>query len=300
MAEAELTEVFDAAFLRRLENLHLQVRKVLSGSLRAERRSRKTGSSLEFADYRNYAPGDDLRRVDWSIYARIDRLMTKLYEEEEDLEVAILLDASTSMRWQADSQKWTLARELAASLAYLGLTGLDRVGLWVFDSALRAESGIFRGRSDFHSVIRFLRNYRPDARTATDLGESLTRFARMKRRPGLAIVLTDCLDPAGYERGFSSILGRHFALHVIQLMDPAEAALGETGDLKLRDSETGEEIAVTASPALLRAYAAEVERFRDGVKTWCQRAGAGYSFIDTRQTFEDVVLRLFRRDGLLR
>ena len=154
-------DLFDTRFLSRLEQVRLQVRKRFAGTLRAERRSRRPGSSLEFADFRNYVPGDDPRRIDWSIYGRVERLVMKLYEEEEDLDVGILIDCSASMHWRPPDAphvtKFSLARQLAAALAYFALHGLDHVALWFFDSALRAESGHYRGKTAFHEVLRFLR-----------------------------------------------------------------------------------------------------------------------------------------------
>lgn len=302
MPPAENPELFDSAFLARLERVRLQVRRVFAGNLRADRRSRRTGSSLEFADYRNYVPGDDPRRIDWNIYSRIERLMMKLTEEEEDLRVAILVDTSASMHWRPPGvsrlSKFDIARRLAAALGYLALHGMDHVELWFFDSTLRGESGIFRGRPAFHQVLRFLRSA-PQSSGGTNLEESLGRFGKRQRRRGLAIVLSDGLDAAGCERGLLALAGRHFDLHLIHVMDPAECAPTERGDLLLRDCEGGGEMAVTAGPGLLRAYQEEVERFREELKTWCSRHRAGYSFVLTDADFDDVVLRLFRREGLV-
>jgi uncharacterized protein (DUF58 family) len=296
------SDLFDSAFLSRLERLRLQVRRVFAGARRAERRSRRTGSSLEFADYRDYAPGDDPRRIDWNIYGRIGRLMMKLTEEEEDLRVAILVDCSASMHWRpADANrpsKFDLSRKVAAALGYLALHGMDHVEMWFFDTTLRGESGLFRGRPAFHQILRFLRNA-PDSPGGTRLEDSLERFGKRQRRRGLAIVASDCLDPAGYERGLLALAGRHFDLHLLHVMDPAEWEPTERGDLLLRDCEGGGELAVTAGPGLLRAYRDEVRRFREGLRTWCSRHQAGYSFISTDAEFDDIVLRMFRREGLV-
>lgn len=303
MPSEENPDLFDSAFLARLERLRLQSRRVFAGNLRAERRSRRTGASLEFADYRNYAPGDDPRRIDWSIYGRIDRLMMKLTEEEEDLRVAILVDNSASMHWRPHGverlSKFDLARRLAAALGYLALHGMDQVELWFFDSTLRGESGMFRGRPAFHRVLNFLRSA-PAPDGGTNLDQSLSRFGKRQRRRGLAIVATDCLDPAGFERGLTALAGRHFDLHLLHVMDPAECDPTERGDLLLRDCESGGQLPVTAGPGLLKAYREEVRRFREEVKTWCSRQRAGYSFVPADADFEDVVLQLFRREGLVR
>ncbi len=293
-------DLFDADFIRRLERLRLQVRRTFSGVMRAERRSRRMGSSLEFADHRNYSPGDDPRRVDWSVFGRIERLMVKLYEEEEDLDVAILVDASRSMRWKSSSGeegKFRLARELAAALGYLALHSMDRVGLWFFDGDLRGESGFFRGHARIHEILRFLRKA-PDPVAPTSLAESLGRFGRRQKRRGLAIVISDCLDPEGYERGLAAVTGRHFDMHLLHILAADECAPALRGDLLLQDCETGGELAVTVSPAMLAAYREEVDGFLTGIRTWCARRGAGYSRLSAADAFEDVVLRMLRRDGL--
>jgi uncharacterized protein (DUF58 family) len=295
-------DLFGADFLTRLEHVRLQMRKRIAGTLHAERRSRRTGSSLEFADFRNYVPGDDPRRIDWSIYGRIERLVMKLYEEEEDLDVGILVDCSASMHWRSrdarHSTKFALARQLAAALAYFALHGLDHVALWFFDSSLRAESGHYRGKTAFHDVLRFLRGSANGGRT--DLAASLGRFGRERRRRGLAIVLSDCFDAGGYEGGLGALVGRHFALHLVHIMDPAECDPSESGDLTLRDCESAEEVTLTANAALHRIYREEVERFREEVRSWCARHNAGYSFIIADADFDDIILRIFRRDGLVR
>jgi uncharacterized protein (DUF58 family) len=256
---------------------------VFAGTLRAERRSRRTGASLEFADYRNYAPGDDPRRIDWNIYGRLGRLMTKLTEEEEDLRVALLIDCSASMRWKPQGAeriaKFDLARRLAAALGYLALHGMDHLNLEFFDSSLRAA---------------------PAPGGPTDLAGCLDRFARRQRQRGLALVFTDGLDPAGPERGLEALVARHWDLHLLHVMDPSECDPAERGDLFLSDCEGGGTLPVTAGPGLLRAYREEVQRFQTGVKTWCARHRAGYSLILTDANFDDVVLRLFRREGLVR
>jgi uncharacterized protein (DUF58 family) len=294
--------LFDEDFLARLEHVRLQMRKRFAGTLRAERRSRRTGSSLEFVDFRNYVPGDDPRRIDWSIYGRIERLMMKLFEEEEDLDVGILIDCSASMRWSPRgalySTKFALARRLAAALAYFALHGLDHVALWLFDSTLRSESGHYRGTRAFHDVLRFLAA--DPGGTGTDLSTSLGRFGRSRRRRGLAIVLSDCLDPAGYERGLSALVGRHFAVHLVHVMDPGECDPIESGDLVLRDCESAEEMTATANASLRRIYRQEVERFREDLRSWCTSHNAGYSFIVANADFDDIILRILRRDGLVR
>lgn len=303
MPVADAIDLFDGDFLTRLERVRLRLRRILSGVQRAERRSRRTGSSLEFADHRNYTPGDDPRRIDWGIYGRLERLMVKLYEEEEDLDVTLLIDISASMTWQPDRSqapaKLALARQLAAALAYLSLHNLDRVRIGFFDAELRQESSPYRGKSAFHEVLRILRSP-PEAGGATDFATSLGGFGRSQNRRGLVLILSDGLDPEGFARGLAAVTGRHFAMHFLHLLHPAECDPDLRGDLRLQDCEGGAEVDVTAAPALLTAYRTEVEKFRAELRSWCTRHEAGYSFIRSDMAFDDVVLRLFREDGLVR
>lgn len=289
--------------MARIERLRLKVRGVFNGVLRAERRSRRLGSGLEFADYRDYTRGDDPRSIDWNIFGRLDRLVVKILEEERDLAVAILLDCSGSMRWapeRADpaKTKWVLGRHLAAALSYLALHNQDQSGIWYFDNALRSQCGFFRGRAAFHELIRFLENA-PEPSNATALGESLEAFAARQKRRGVAIVLSDCLDPDGFEKGLAALTGRRFETHVLQILDPAECEPVITGDFMLRDCESGAEMALTATPALLKSYRAEIERFQAQIREICRKRGAGHSLALAGQEFDDVILRNLRRDRLV-
>src|SRR5262245_34540731 len=131
------TSLLDPTFLRKLELLRIQARKAFPGTMRGERRSTRRGASVEFADFRKYEAGDDFRHVDWSIYARLERLMLRQFVEEEDVRIDILLDQSKSMHFGAMATKFDFARRTAATLAFLGISSLDRVGVAMFDSTMR-------------------------------------------------------------------------------------------------------------------------------------------------------------------
>ncbi|MGC3989289.1 MAG: DUF58 domain-containing protein [Chthoniobacteraceae bacterium] len=216
--------LFDSAFLAKLEQLYLLARKLFRGDQRAERRAHQIGSSLEFADYRNYAPGDDLRNIDWNIYGRLDRLFIKLFEEEQDLHIYLLVDASASMHWTPRPgalSKFDQARRLAASLAYIGLANLDRVNVLTFDAVLGRDTGFLRGKSQFYKALDFLR-VEPSSPRPTQLAESCRLFARRMKRRGLVFVLSDFFDPRGYEEALALLRHSQFDVHAIQIADPAE------------------------------------------------------------------------------
>ena len=296
---------FDSAFLARLERLHLLSRRAFAGQSRAERRSHKLGSSQEFADYRNYTPGDDLRSVDWNIYGRSDKLFLKLFEEEEDLHIYLLVDASASMRWTATdprtdqplrTSKLDLARQVAGTLAYIGLANLDRVNVHYFSGNLGGDLGLGRGKSHFHRALQFLDRL-PGEAGQTNLTRSLRAFGQKTKRRGLAIILSDFFDPSGYEEALSYLLYQRFEIQLVQLLDPAELNPRLRGDLRLTDSETGQVYEVTANEGLLRAYEREIGTFLEGLEAFCGKRQIGYRRATTDVGFEDFVLRMLRSNG---
>ena len=296
---------FDSAFLAKLERLHLLSRRAFAGQSRAERRSHKLVSSLEFADYRNYTSGDDLRSVDWNIYGRSDKLFLKLFEEEEDLHVYLLVDASASMRWTATDprthaplrpSKLDLARQVAGALAYLGLANLDRVNIHYFSENLGADLGLGRGKSHFHRALRYLDRL-PGESGQTNLARSLRAFGQKTKRRGLALILSDFFDPRGYEEALSYLLYQRFEIQLVQLLDPAELHPRLRGDLRLTDSETGQAYEVTANEGLLRAYEREVTTFLDGLDRFCRQRQIGYRRTATDVSFEDFMLKTLRDGG---
>jgi uncharacterized protein (DUF58 family) len=294
----DATLIFDSAFLSKLEQLYLLSHKLFRGEHRAERKSRQIGSSLEFADYRNYSLGDDLRSIDWNIYGRLDRLFIKLFEQEQDLHISFLVDASASMRWKPDAtrdSKFDQARRIAASLAYVGLANLDRVNIHYFGASLDRDLGLSRGRSQFHKVLEFLRRA-PELEGTTQLLPSFRAFAQRMKRRGLVFVISDLFDPAGCEEALALLRYHQFDVHVIQVLDPAELDPDSGGDLRLLESETGTALEVTATDNLRRRYRDEIARFLNGIAETCARRGIGYAQASTAVSFEDLVLRVLR-DG---
>jgi uncharacterized protein (DUF58 family) len=296
--------LFDSAFLAKLEQLHLLTRKLFRGEHRAERRSRQVGSSLEFADYRNYAWGDDPRTIDWAIYARLDRLFVKLFEQERDLDIHFLIDCSGSMRWAPAAKngatpKLDAARRIAAALSYIALANLDRVNVGWFDANLGNDLGLTRGKSQFHKVLDFLREA-PEPAGPTALERSLRTFTQRLRRRGVVFVLSDFFDPAGADAALSLLRYHQFEAHVVQVLHPAELRPELSGDLRLTECETGSVYDLTASEALVRAYRQQVDTFLAGLEQFCLQRGVGYALAPTEVPFEDLVLRVLRDGVMLR
>jgi uncharacterized protein (DUF58 family) len=290
-------ELFDDEFLRRLESLALVSRRVFAGRLRAERRTKKKGSGIEFADHRLYAPGDDIRFVDWNVYQRFGRLLVRLFEEEEDLSIYFLVDVSRSMGF-GRGRKFDQARRLCAALAYVGLANLDRVTLVAVADTVQARVPPARGKGRILTVLRFLRDLTPEGRT--DLRESLTRFVGQHKRKGLAVLVSDLYDPAGFEGGINVLRFNGFEPYVLHVMDPDELRPNAQGDLCIYDCETGEERDVTVTPQLLeRVKRAQAEHL-EAVRAFCTRNQVPYFPAGVDEPFDELVLRVFRRGGFLR
>jgi uncharacterized protein (DUF58 family) len=294
-------ELFDPAFLAKLEQLHLLSRRLFRGRQRAERRSRQLGSSLEFADYRNYTSGDDLRRIDWNIYGRLERLFIKLFEEEQDLHIYFLVDTSRSMRWRPNGGRSKLdqARRLTAALAYIGLANLDRINVFYFDAGLVEDLGLRRGRSRFHEVLSFLERVPAGART-TALATSMRAFVRRVNRAGLVFLISDLLDPAGYEDALSLLRHHGFEAFVLQLFHPQETAPAFSGDVRLADTENGVVLETTVDESVRAAYLRTVAAFFAEVERHSLSHGLGYARAGSDVAFEDLVLRVLRQRRIVR
>ncbi len=283
--------------MHKLEQLEILSRKIFVGRMKGERRSKRKGESVEFADYRNYVVGDDLRFLDWNIYARLDQLLLKLFMEEEDLNVTILFDVSRSMDW-GDPHKGLYVKRVAAALAYIGLVNYDRVSLYGYSSTLTHEMRGVRGRRLMSQVIGFLEGIDYDG--YSDFTAVAKRFAVRYSGKGVVLVLSDFMDKGGYEAGLRYLLGRDLDLYVIQLLSPEEIDPQITGDLKLRDIEDEDIAEVTISKPLLDKYKSNLQAFCQGLKNHCTRRGISYLFTSTRVPFDTLVLSYLRARGLLR
>ncbi|MFN3650326.1 MAG: DUF58 domain-containing protein [Armatimonadota bacterium] len=290
------TSLLEPEFLRKLEQLSIVSKKVFTGQLKGERRSARRGTSVEFADYRNYTLGDDPRYIDWNTFARLEKLFLKLFVEEEDLHVYLLVDGSQSMLYGSPS-KFDYARRVAAALGYIGLTNYDRVGATVFNDRMRAHLPPVRGRQQVFPYFNFLE--RAEAGGQTSLAASLKEYALRTRRPGVLILISDFFDPE-WETGLKALLHRRFQVTAIQVLDRTEVRPDYVGDLKLVDSETGEEREITISAGLLKEYQRHVDQFCGGIQEVCRRYGADYLQAITDQPFEDLILRWLRSAGLVR
>lgn len=295
--------LFDETTRRKLEQIMLAAPRVRSGAIKGERRSAKRGTSIEFADYRNYSPGDDLRRLDWNIYARLGRPLTKLYEDEEDLAVYLLIDASASMGGTdlpglpTEWNKFTFARRLLAGLAYVSLVSNDRLTV----TALGGRGGQFgpaRGRANGPRLLQYVNGLKAEG--ANDLNSALRELAVRMGRPGLVILISDLFAPNGFVDGLAALQAKGCEVVVLHLLAPDEIEPALTGDLRLMDVETGAPQEVSIDPGLHGLYMRRVTEWRSGIRAECRKRGIHYQFADTSTPWERLILSGLRREGVVR
>lgn len=289
--------------LRRLEQVQLLAARRAKSSLKGERRSRARGLSVEFADHRNYVLGDDLRYLDWNLFGRLDRLFLKLYEEERELPVQVFLDASESMKFGTPT-KFDFARQVAAAVGYIALCGFDRVSVTVFpesrggvDAAHRGALRTVRGKK---SSMEYFRNLAAlTAGGAADFNAALKRGALEARQTGVAVVLSDFLDPAGYEPGLTALVGRGFQLHAVQILAPEERDPTAFGDLRLVDAESGVEQEVTFGRYRLKAYQQTVANYVQRLREYCAGRGIRFFSVTSDTDLADLLLKQLRSAEVL-
>jgi uncharacterized protein (DUF58 family) len=283
----ERSAFFTPEFLAQLERLTLASRRIFRGRVKGERKSPRRGHSVEFCDYRAYGVGDDLRYVDWNAYARLDRLHVKLFVDEEDLCLHLLVDASASMDFGRPT-KLDYATRLAAALGFVGLVGLERVGVGMLRERVAEGWPPARGRNQFPVLLDFLTGVRPAG--ATRLNEALASYAMRSRESGLAVIISDLLDPAGYEAGLRALMERRFDIHLIHLLAPEEIAPELAGDFRLTDAETGEVRELSVDREALRDYRERLHSFLERAEGFCRAQEIGYHRVITDTPVEAFVL----------
>jgi uncharacterized protein (DUF58 family) len=302
--------------LRRLEQFQLLAARRAKSSAKGERRSRARGQSVEFADHRSYVPGDDFRYLDWNLFGRLDKLFLKLYEEERELPVRIFLDASESMTF-GEPRKFDFARQVAAAIGYVALCGFDRVSVIPFPNAearngakpetfniqrptsnaqQSAIEGALRSVRSKKSSMQFFANLNAlTAAGGAELNEALKRGALEARHTGLAIVLSDFLDPAGYEPGLTALVGRGFQVNVVQILAPEELAPTTFGDLRLVDSESGGLQEVTFGRYRMKAYQQTVQNFIQRLREYTTKRGINFFMAPSNMDLQDLLLKQLRK-----
>jgi len=295
------SKLLDAEFIQKLERLSIGAKRVFPGRQKGEKRSPRQGSSLEFADYREYAPGDDLRYVDWKAYARLEKLFVKLFVEEEDLAVHILIDASQSMLYPTENPsgtvKFDFARKIAAALGYVALSRYDRLGVAAFSQALGGRPPALNDKASAPQLFSYLESLQAGGRT--DFVTSLRNYAMRHTSPGVCVILSDFYDP-NWEKGVRALLSRRYQIVLIQILAPEEIKPEISGDIRLVDAETGESREVSITPAVLASYQDALRHFCTGLSDLASRQGMDYLCVTTDTPLEDVLLKSLRESGLLK
>ena len=297
MPETATSPLLEPEFLNKLEQLELVSKKIFVGRMKGERKSKRRGSSVEFADHRQYSVGDDLRHIDWNVYGRLDKLFLKLFLEEEDLHFYTLLDTSLSMDF-GEPTKLHYGKQVAAALAFIGLVNHDRVMLDTFSSGLDAGMNSVRGRSQMYRVVGYLDKLA--ASGASDLTAAVKSFAIKHAGKGVVVIISDFLDKRGYEPALRYLLARNMDIYVVHVLSQEEVEPEIVGDLRLVDAEDDDVAEITVSAPLLRRYKENLNAFVGGMKEWCTRRGITYIFTTNQNPFDKLILNYLRERGLVR
>lgn len=292
--------LFEPGFVRALETLALAGRRVPSGRAAGQWRSRASGSSVEFSDYRTYTPGDEYRRIDWNAYARLERLFVRLYRAEEDLALRVVLDASASMGWGKPRAKGRLAAQLAGALTFIALQSGDRVELAACQGAGVVEHlPALRGEAAAWTAWRLLE--RLESGGSTDLNGALSALSRYLRGAGLTVLISDLFSPTGYQQGIDALLARRQEVLLVHVLAPdeMEPPADLVGEWRLLDTEPASPIEVTITPGVLRAYRRLLKTFTQEAADFCRRRGLTYLQLRSDVDLQDVVLRTFRTAGIV-
>ena len=291
MTGTERAPLFDEAFLRRLEQIELASRRLTAGRMKGERRSVRRGQSVEFADYRNYAPGDDLRQLDWNAYARLERLFVKLFVEEEDVTVHVLVDASRSMDY-GEPNKLDAARRAAAALGYLGLASMDRVSVAFLGDGSATAMRPMRGKRRALELFRFLSEPRDER--LTGLAQAARTYAARMRGTGPLLLISDLMDP-GYLDALRDLAGTRCQLSVLHILAPDELDPDVPPDARLVDSETGQAIEVSGDDDLVDRYRGRLAEWQAEIGAFVSRRGGAYVTVPTDLDLTDLLFDVLRR-----
>ena len=290
-------------FLKQLDPFHIRAKHSFRGKFRGERRGLNRGTGMEFADYRAYEPGDDLRSVDWNIYARLGKLFIKLHHTDEDLPLILLLDNSRSMEFGTPT-KLTSAKQITAALGYVALAHADSVSIYTCAERLSVMLPPTSGKSQFSRLTKVITAIETDG--CTRLTECLKQLPMYQRSSGMVVILSDFLDPDNYTAGFKSLIGRGFLLTAIHLVSQEEidpqshmqnTSIGS--DWLVEDAETGETRAITINPEILTQYQAQQQTFCSDLQRFCIDQGVGYTQLISNASIESFVLQELHKIGLI-
>ena len=288
--------LFDNNFLRKLEKFSILSRKLRKGAVRGEHRVIRRGMSTEFHDYKDYNRGDDLRYIDWNIYGRLDKLLIKIFSGEEDQSVHILLDTSLSMN-SGKPLKMDYAKQIAGALAYIAVHSLDRVGITSFSDRMGEIYIPERRLSRLFSMFHYLESI--EAGGSTAFNKALKEYSGKVKRPGTAVVISDMMDPKGFEEGLLSLIYRKFDVVLLQVLSEEELSPGLSGSVKLIDSESKIPLKLSIDKKYTREYGTELESWFGTIENFCRKKNIDYIRSGNRIPIEDFLLKFLRQGGMI-
>lgn len=289
--------LLDPTFLRKLERLSIMAKRVKPGVTKGERKSTRKGTSVDFADYRDYVQGDDLRHVDWNIYSRLGDLFIKLFEEREDLTLHLIIDASASMNFGTPT-KIDFAKRLAAALGYIALSGHERVAIEAFTGDAVQRITPCRGKSSVNKLFNFIESIEPGG--GTELEQASRAYLSRNRTKGVVVIISDFFDEAGFEGAIRRFNQSRSDVYAIHTLAPEEIDPKLTGDLRLIDSESSNYAEVSVSPALFKRYKKNRDAFTEDIRRYCTARGVGHMCVSSDTSIEELTLDLLRRGGMVR
>ena len=292
------TPLFDSQFLHQLESLAILSRQIVAGQLQGERRSPKRGQSVEFADFRPYSLGDDFRRIDWNAYARLEKFFIKLFVEEEDITVHLLIDTSASMNWGTPN-KFDYSIRAAAALGYISLVGLDRTTAYALGQSNPRQKNFppRRGKNQAHQFFSFLQNLVPV--NQNNLLKEIVAYRSTAKQPGPLLLFSDLYDPQ-WKEALGHLAGGKYEVTVFHLFSPDEVEPEFSGELKLVDTETSNEIEITADFDLIQRYKANLSSWKSEIDTFCSQRGVTYIPLLTTLSLQELLFSLLRRQSVLK
>ena len=308
---ASLEDLLDTKLLARLDALDIASTKIFRGKLKGERRSKKRGESVEFADHRAYVVGDDLRHIDWNIFGRLDMLFMKLFLEEEDLSLHLVLDCSASVD-TGEPSKFLFMQKLAMALGYIGMVKYNRVACSAIGAGVSEDETPelvrsvrdLRGKRRVHDLARFVCAQRPseggEESAGNAFGEACRRIALSRRGKGIMVLMSDMLIKEGYEAGLRMLVGRGYDVFIVQVLSPQELDPALTGDLRLKDIEDGDKAEITISSPLLKKYKKTLAAYTNQLRDFCARREIMLVTVPSDTPVETMVLDHLRRRGVVR
>lgn len=295
-----IDDLLDSQLVARLSQLDVTSRKLLTGKLKGERRSKKRGESVEFADHRPYVMGDDLRHIDWNIFGRLDRMFLKLFLEEEDLSLHIIIDASASADC-GNPSKLLLMQKLVVALGYIGLSNMHRLTCTALGGVEGGVSSVIRdlrGRRRLQELAKWTCGLEPVG--GLPFNDACKRISLTRRGKGVMVVLSDFFIKEGYENGLRLLAGRGYDVFAIQVLSPQELEPDLGGDLRLKDCEDGDLADITVSAPLLKRYKATMTAYCNRLRDFCAAREIMHLTVPSNVAVDVLVLDYLRRRGLVR